>query len=186
MAVRFSELDKVLAAAVVKGDVEAARRAIVDGADVTATNDSGHTLLILSMYHKHLDMSRFLLEQGVSIRARDNTGWDALMHAVTLNDTNHVRLLAENKAPLNEKYPDGLTILMRAAMINPEITEILLKAGAEKDTRDGNRLSALDYALLSHMHDCADVLLRYKAYESDLDKDLEIRDKIEDIFRKDD
>ena len=181
---RFGELDKVLAVAVVKGDVEAARRAVIEGADVTAINEAGHTLLILSMYNKHLEMSRFLLEQGVSVRARDNTGWDALMHAVTLNDTGHARLLVENKAPLNGRYPDGLTILMRAAMINPEMTEILLKAGAEKDTRDDNHLSALDYALLSHMQDSAEVLLRYKAYETGLDKDLEMRDKIEDIFRK--
>ena len=180
----MGELNKALATAVVKGDAEAARKAVIDGADVTMINDSGHTLLILAMYHKHLEMSKFLIEQGVSIRARDNTGWSALMHAITLDDVEHVRLLVDNKAQINEVYPDGLTALMRAVMINPEITEVLLKAGADKDARDDNQLSALDYALLSKRGDCADVLLRYKAYETDMDRMLEMESKIDDLFRK--
>ena len=183
MALKFSELEKALATAVVKGDVEAARKAVMGGADVTMTNEDGHTLLILSIYHKHPEMSKFLIEQGVSIRAKDSTGWNALMHSVALGDAEHVKLLVENKASLNDKYPDGLTLLMRAAIISPEVTEILLKAGADKDARDENQLSALDYALLSKMHDCADVLLKYKAYETDMDRELEMESKIEEIFR---
>lgn len=185
MAVRFNELDKALAVAVVKGDIQAARDSIMAGADVLQVNNAGHTLLMFSLYQKHLEMSKFLIEQGVSLRAKDNSGWSALMHAVAADDVEHVQLFVQNKAPLNDWFPDGITILMRAAMINAQMTDILLKGGVDKDVRSVDNLSALDYALLAKRYDSADVLLKHRAYETDLDRTLEMEAKIEEIFRED-
>merc|ERR1711976_439310 len=61
----------------------------------------------------------------------------------------------------SDDFPGGLQVA--AANGSAKLAEILLMAGAEVDRRVGNGYTALDYAVFSRHHGCAEVLLRFGA-----------------------
>jgi ankyrin repeat protein len=64
-----------------KGDIEAARRSIVWGADVNAKRWDGQTPLHLVVSHARVDLTAFLIAEGADVNAKDRNGASPLHDA---------------------------------------------------------------------------------------------------------
>ncbi len=88
-----------------------------------------------------------MLNAGVPVNIRTNTGDSLLMLACTNGHIDTARLLLENGANPNLRNDQLQTPLMAAAVANrADMVERLLEAGAEKSLTDADGHSALDLA----------------------------------------
>jgi hypothetical protein len=147
------------------------RTAIDEGADVNADTGEGRTPLIVAAMSTHPDAVKVLLERGAdpSKRAEDPAIGNALTAAFFSSNGTELtgladepdarkhdaalevlRLLAASKADRNllvRRGPTDMTALMIAARWGAlDATQILLKAGADPNARNGGKLTALDFA----------------------------------------
>ncbi|KAJ2988012.1 hypothetical protein NUW58_g4199 [Xylaria curta] len=138
----------MIAASVKDGD------AIVDillnrGADVNQTNHSGQTALHFVASKNNLELARKLLanKPPASSRVKDKRGQYPLHRAAAIGSTPMVKLLLENRSPLDTTDIAGYTALHHAVAEGHGDTAIaLLKAGAATDKRDLDGHLALDLA----------------------------------------
>ena len=86
------------------------------------------------------------------------TSYDLLALSVRYERTNVFNYILSNKPDVNKSCSD-VTPLMYAAMYgHMDITKILLKHGAKKDTKDKNGMTAKDYAV-KNKHDAIAMIL---------------------------
>ncbi|KAJ8120356.1 hypothetical protein O1611_g10386 [Lasiodiplodia mahajangana] len=138
----------MIAASVKDGD------AIVDvllqrGADVNQKNQNGQTALHFVASKNNLEVARklFANKPPASSRVRDKRGQYPLHRAAAVGSTPMVKLLLENRSPLNATDVSGYTALHHAVAEGHGDTAVaLLKAGAETDKRDSDGYLALDLA----------------------------------------
>lgn len=64
--------------AILSGDIEQARRLLMEGADVRGVGTSGETALILATENAYDDLVEMLLVRGVNVNAQDDQGFTAL------------------------------------------------------------------------------------------------------------
>ncbi|HEV3446738.1 MAG TPA: ankyrin repeat domain-containing protein [Gemmataceae bacterium] len=103
--------DNALIRAAAKGDADAIRKALKDGARINSRYIDGYAFL----------------DEGES-------GYTALMFAVLNKRTDAIKLLIENKADLEVKHHEGWTALYLAVTgDNKEAVDMLVKAGAKQD-----------------------------------------------------
>jgi ankyrin repeat protein len=103
--------DNALVRAAAKGDVDAIRKALKDGARINSRYIDGYAFL----------------DEGAS-------GYTALMFAVLNKRTDAIKLLIENKPDLEVKHHEGWTALYLAVTgDNKEAVDMLVKAGAKQD-----------------------------------------------------
>jgi len=103
--------DNALIRAAAKGDVDAIRKALKNGARINS---------------RYIDAYAFL-DEGES-------GYTALMFAVLKKRTDAIKLLIENKPDLEVKHHEGWTALYLAVVRdNKEAVDMLVKAGAKQD-----------------------------------------------------
>ena len=103
--------DNALIRAAAKGDVDAIRKALKNGARINSRYIDGYAFL----------------DEGES-------GYTALMFAVLNKRTDAIKLLIENKPDLEVKHHEGWTALYLAVTgDNKEAEDLLVKAGAKQD-----------------------------------------------------
>ncbi len=156
-AARAGELENQMLAAARRGDAEAVKAAIAQGADVNARFRYGTTALFPACDKGHIEVVRVLLEHGANVNLKDSFygatpltwaamnsrteiiglllekgaegGGDVLIQAIMRGSTEVARAVLE-KAKL--KPQDLSSALVNARQRNrTEIIELLLKAGAE-------------------------------------------------------
>ena len=98
-------------------------------------------ILPKAAYYGHLEIVKYLVENGADINAKDNNGWTSLIHAAYNGHLEVVKYLVENKADINAigKYFgfDGLTSLMFASMNGHlEVVKYLVENGANINDRN--------------------------------------------------
>ena len=95
-------------------------------------NKYGMTPLMKSAYNGNIELTRALVNSGVKINIKDNTGSNALRYASQEGHTNVVKLLLENGADFNNKDKKvNSTPLHNAVLYGyKDIVELLLNAGA--------------------------------------------------------
>ena len=114
--------------AAAKGNIEAVKQHLADGADVNLKMSSdGSTALNHAAWHGHMEVIQLLLENGVNANAKRNDGWAPLHDAVYKGHKEIVELLIANGADMNAKF-DGKTPLDYA---NNEVAKILINHGAK-------------------------------------------------------
>lgn len=107
-----SQVQKKLWDAAKSGDVEAARKAIVDGADINALDTrrsrSGRRPLNWAAYYNNIEVLKLLLEKGADINTANLTGFTPIHHAVENNAKESVIILIEAGADINIPNKRGI------------------------------------------------------------------------------
>jgi hypothetical protein len=102
----------------IKENLGEVQQLIADGANINAVTGAGRTPLMSATAYGHINIVRFLLENGADINIKDtHNGWTALMFSTGLENEEFeiAKLLIENGADVNEtSTKHGATALMMA------------------------------------------------------------------------
>ena len=137
------EQQRALRVAVLEGDVEGLERLIAVGVELDALGHDGTTPLMLAVksclgksYHQGVMVVKSLLARGANANARSDSGATALLYAVSHQRSQLVEILIKAGADVNAVSNAGWSILdyeQEYGDPDGEITELLLKAGAESN-----------------------------------------------------
>ena len=165
--------ETVLMTAARTGNPAALKMLLVNGANVHAKEASqGQTALMWAAAENNPAAVQVLVESGADINARSNTlsypqfkwvvsgmvstslprgGWTPLMYAARQNATDAARALADAKADLNLRDPEGATALV-IAIINAhfDLAAVLLEKGADPNVADETGMAGLYAAVDMH------------------------------------
>lgn len=120
-----------------KGDTAALADSLDLGVPSDVCNERGDSLLMLAIYHGHLDVARLLLARGADPELRNGRGQTPLEGAAFKGDVASATLLLDHGAAADLPGPDGRTPLMYAAMFDQVgMVELLLARGASAHRRD--------------------------------------------------
>ena len=121
--------DGTLFQAVKDINIEAAKQAIADGADVNAKGDFGGTPLYVASALGHKEIAELLIAEGADVNAKDNYERTSL-HGVTTKEI--FELLIANGADVNAKNVDGDTPLDNPIRsFDPGFADLLRKHGGK-------------------------------------------------------
>lgn len=144
------------------GDLATVRRAVEQGVgpNVTDRRSNGNTPLMLAAYNGHVEVVRFLLEEGARIDARNAQGRTPLIFASTGSFPETVSLLLERGADPNatddaEKWS---ALMFAAAEGHEEVVRILLEHGADPALEDRDGETAATFARNGDHTEIADLL----------------------------
>jgi ankyrin repeat protein len=165
--------ETVLMTAARTGNPAALKMLLVNGANVHAKeNSQGQTALMWAAAENNPGAVQVLVESGADINARSTSltypqfkwvvsgmvstslprgGWTPLMYAARQNATDAARALADSKADLNLRDPEGATALV-IAIINAhfDLAAMLLEKGADPNVADQTGMAALYAAVDMH------------------------------------
>jgi len=132
----------------------------------------GNIELIDAAQNNNIDLVRQLLDNGIDINVRDDTGNTALARAS--QEEGHddiVELLLEKDANPNIQDHDGNTALMWASYnVNIEIIELLLNSGANTNIPDHDGVTVLMWATDEGYTEIVELFLRAGADPTIQDK----------------
>lgn len=151
MTENADQLGRRLRKAVKDGDLQRCRALILAGADMTATDVAGRTLL-----HAAADLTedcpeivRLLIEAGAPVNAGYGEGQTTALHlAAHHGHAETVRALLEAGADVNARASYGRTPLHMAALMNRlgETIAVLMTRGADAQARDDDDRTAAELA----------------------------------------
>jgi ankyrin repeat protein len=127
--------------AAMKGDLQALRALLKQGADVNAVQGDGVTALHWAATRGDAEMARVLILAGANLRAATRFGGYTPLHvAAERGHAGVVQALVQAGADANATTPRGTTALMLAAAAGDTATlTALLDAGAKPDAREVER-----------------------------------------------
>lgn len=135
--------------AVLMGDRAAVERFIAAGADVTATEIDGTTLVMRAVHGRHPEIVDVLIDAGAQAAAENEYGVTALYLAARNGDAASTRALLAAGAPPNTSLPEGETVLMTAAKSgNPNVVSALL-VGVDPDSSTSAQEASFGYSAVS-------------------------------------
>jgi len=129
------------------------------GVDLTAPIDAGieygledpddmPVLFYAIRKHASIELIEVLLEYGCNIQDIDDDGLSAIDIAIKFKREDIITFCVKKGMDVNETHrPSGITpIVLASCFNNTTIVDLLLKYGAEINSRDSNGMSAKDYA----------------------------------------
>jgi ankyrin repeat protein len=170
-----------LSEAAVVGNVEVIAALLKAGADVEGANDDGQTALMILARTSNVEAAKLLLKRGAQVNRRETwRGQSALMWAAAEGQPAMVKLLVEHGADVNARSSvnewerqvtaeprkqarpaGGFTPLLYAARRGcAECARLLIKAGADVNLGDPDRVTPLLLATLNLSFDTAAVLVK--------------------------
>ena len=129
-----------LYSATIRADIEAAKKALDEGADINRQSDNGYTALMWASTYSsrspYDEMAKFLINAGADVNISANDGTTALLDAAE-NSKEITLMLVEKGADITARRDDGrgiftsciFGILMGATDI--ELAELMLSKGAD-------------------------------------------------------
>lgn len=134
----------------------------------------GNLPLMIAVNRNNLEMVEFLIEKGINVNSKNESGKTALMLAAFSGKINVVKVLVNNGAKYDVIDNLGQTVLHYAVDGgNLDSIQFLLLEGVEVDKCDtaSSWSPLLRTAAVGGNKDVAEILLKYKANPNLLDKD---------------
>ncbi len=129
----YSEVNDKLLKAAKKGSLEEVKTLLEKGADVSAKDQDGSTVLMYAALSGNLELVKHLVNRGASVNARDKDGKTTLMAVAAKGDLETVRFLLDSGADVHAEAANGNTALQLAEEEdNREIVRLLESRGAEE------------------------------------------------------
>ena len=138
---------KPIAKAVLEGDEEKVRQALLRNENPNQTANNGTPLLIVAVQSGSIPVVETLLKGGAIVDTVDRESYTALMRATEKNDVDIAEILLRRNASTRPQNRQGQTALMIASGRGyTEIVKLLLGKKADPNMRDFTGRSALSYA----------------------------------------
>ncbi|HIE5095638.1 ankyrin repeat domain-containing protein [Stenotrophomonas maltophilia] len=144
-----SDADARLRDAAGRGDADAVRAALDDGADLEARDGEGRTALLLATHGNNVDAARELIEAGADVNAKDALQDSAYLYAGARGLDEILAMALAHGADLHSTNRYGGTALIPAAERGHVATvRALLRAGVAVDHVNRLHWTALLEAIL--------------------------------------
>lgn len=149
-----SQQESALLIATHNNFIEIAKALIDAGADINQQDTISDSPYLYAGAQGKTEILAYMLEKGVPDQTKVNRfGGNALIPAAEKGHLENVKLLLKDgRVAINHQNNFGYTALIEAvalkdgSAIYQEISQVLLEYGADKNLRDNNGLTALDYA----------------------------------------
>ncbi len=139
--------EKPIVRAVLDGDEEKVRAALLRRENPNQTANNGTPLLIVAVQQGSLPVVETLLKGGAIVDSMDREGYTALLRAAEKGDVDIVEILLRRNARTNVQTRQGMTALIIASRLGyPEIVKLLLDKKADPNTADFTGRRPLGYA----------------------------------------
>jgi len=131
------------------GDISTIKRLQTEGQNINEADSTGATALIHAIRSKKADVAKHLIASGANVNVKDKDGFDALISAVDYNQIDLINILIDKGADIESRDYFGDTPLAHAALrkVNIEAVKILVKRGANVNTRNSTSQPLLDLLL---------------------------------------
>ncbi len=150
--------------AVEKGYPQIASLLISAGSDVNAKTKAGITPLMLAA-KQSVDTVDLLLEAHVDVNAASVDGFTAMTFALEKGNAEAIAALVDAGANVNIKSRTGMTPLMWAARLRPELVSPIIHAGADIHLKTPSGYTALRYAQEARQEEVVNLLVQSGARE---------------------
>jgi ankyrin repeat protein len=130
-------------------DYIAIKKYIKDGADLDDANESGESVLAMSLRYKcDMDLVMLLVKSGADIHDFDEEGVSVFEMAITYGNFEMVEYMLEQGIDVNiTKRRSRFTPLMAAVCYGRiDVAKLLIENGAKKDATDSKGISVVDFA----------------------------------------
>jgi len=171
--------DSQLLFAVQALNIEKARQAIRNGANVNGIDEDGWPLFISAVNSENEGMINLFLRSGAKVDVTGPDGKTALMHSLSSKKTKIAEWLIKSGASMTVKDSSGKTVLMYAAEAEYEpIIKKAISAKADVYARDKKGWNALNYAMNGRNKNIIKLLGQYETKPTDFLIALENGDTI--------
>jgi twitching motility protein PilT len=147
-----------------KGHPQIASLLISAGSDVNTKTKSGITPLMLAA-KQSVDAVDLLLEAGVDVNVTSADGFSAMTFALEKGNAEVMAALVDAGANVNIKTRTGMTPLMWAARLRPELVSSIIHAGADIHLKTPSGYTALRYAQEARQEEVVNLLVQSGARE---------------------
>jgi ankyrin repeat protein len=136
------------------GRIDVVNKLLEQKLNLDLQNKQGETALMLAAANNHADIVKLLLKKNADPNLQDQRGWSALMKAVYQGNTACVEaLVGQSRQEVNR------ALLVAALAGYKDIVQVLLKNGAEVDTRADDGRTPLMLAAAKGDNDLVSALL---------------------------
>ncbi|KAJ8013966.1 hypothetical protein DPEC_G00035340 [Dallia pectoralis] len=145
-----------------QGFTRLVHKLVENGADVNITNGSGKDSLMLACFAGHLDIVKYLRRFGASWQSRDMGGCSPLHWAVDGGHLDVIAYMIQDGCELEVRDSvSHWTPLMRVSAVsgNPAVASLLIKAGADVNTKDKDGKTPLMVAVLNNQEELVQLFL---------------------------
>jgi len=164
--------------AAMRGDREAVRGMLKDGADVNSAQGDGMTALHWAAMKGDVPLAEMLLYAGANVKATTRLGgYTPLMLAAKAGDAAMIGALAKSSADVKGATTTGVTPLMLAAASgNAAAVMVLLEKGADANAKESSmQQTPLMFAAAANRVEAMNALLKHGA-------DVKVATKVVDLF----
>ncbi|HKK41385.1 MAG TPA: ankyrin repeat domain-containing protein [Bacteroidales bacterium] len=126
--------------ATIRGDIEAAKKALAEGANINRQSDNGYTALMWASAYSnrapYAEVAKFLINAGADVNIRANDGTTAILDAAE-NSKEITLMLVKKGADITTRRDDGRGIFTSCifgilmGVTDIELAEFMLSKGAD-------------------------------------------------------
>ncbi|MBN1598075.1 MAG: ankyrin repeat domain-containing protein [Bacteroidales bacterium] len=145
-----------------RGDLEAVKEKIENGAKVDKKDIAGQTPLMYAAEGGSIEVVKYLVEKGADVNAESGSKGrgTALIYAAAANRFEVVKYLLENGADINATtpYQNETALVWSVAMGHTDVVKLLVEKGADQEIKNRSGQTVMDLAKQSGKEDVVKIL----------------------------